>query len=884
MEPTAVLLPEATPVNVEDEMKSSYLAYAMSVIIGRALPDVRDGLKPVHRRILFAMHDLGNVWNKPYKKSARVVGDVIGKYHPHGDSAVYDTIVRMAQEFSLRYPLVDGQGNFGSVDGDAPAAMRYTEIRMDRLAGEMLADINKDTVDFGANYDESLFEPLVLPARFPNLLVNGSTGIAVGMATNIPPHNLTEVINALIACTENPDIPVAELMAHIPGPDFPTGGFIYGREGIASAYMTGRGIVRLRARTEIETDKKGRERIIVTEIPYQVNKAKMLEKIAEFVRHKKILGISDLRDESDRRGMRIVIEIKRDSQAEVVLNQLYKQTNLQTSFGITLLAIVERQPVVLNLKEMLCHFLEHRKVVVRRRTAFELARARERLHLLAGFKIALDNLDEVIEIIRAAAAPADARSELKKRFNFTDRQAQAILDLKLQRLTGMEQDKILQEYAEVTALIKRLEEILASEKLVLEIIVKELVEIRDAYGDARRCEIIDDGSELDIEDLIEEEDMVVTITRQGYIKRTALNTYRSYNRGAGGRIGMETKDDDFVERMFVASTHDYLTFFTNQGRAFRLKVYQAPEGPTTAKGKALVNLLQLGEGEKVSATLALREFPEDSFVIMATRLGLIRKLDLSSLEKIRKTGVRCITLRDGDEMIAAKVARDSDSIFMGTSQGQAVHFKVADIRATGRLAQGVRGCRLAADDRVVGLEIFAADEEATVLTVTANGFGKRTAIAEYPIKNRGGKGVITIKVNERNGSVVAVLKATEADQIMMITDAGKITRNRVEDISVVGRNTMGVRVFRINPEKEHLVAVALLPEGVALERSYQEKMEAAAAETATGSEENPAPETAVSGTGEPENQTAENLHSADAEATKVPAESAETGESDNHDE
>ncbi len=827
MEPTAVLLPEPVPVNVEDEMKSSYLAYAMSVIIGRALPDVRDGLKPVHRRVLFAMHDLGNAWNKSYKKSARVVGDVIGKYHPHGDSAVYDTIVRMAQEFSLRYPLVDGQGNFGSVDGDAPAAMRYTEIRMDRLAGEMLADINKDTVDFGANYDESLVEPLVLPARFPNLLVNGSTGIAVGMATNIPPHNLTEVINALIACIENPDIQVVDLMAHIPGPDFPTGGFIYGREGISSAYMTGRGIIRLRARTEIETDKKGRERIIVTEIPYQVNKAKMLEKMAEFVRHKKILGISDLRDESDRRGMRVVIEIKRDSQAEIVLNQLYKQTNLQTSFGITLLAIVDRQPVVLNLKEMLCYFLEHRKDVVRRRTAFELARARERLHLLAGFKIALDNLDEVIEIIRASTSPADARSELKNRFNFTDRQAQAILDLKLQRLTGMEQDKILQEYAEVTALIERLVEILASEQLVLDIIVKELVEIRDSYGDERRCEIIDDGSELDIEDLIEEEDMVVTITRHGYIKRTALNTYRSYNRGAGGRIGMDTKDDDFIQRMFVASTHDYLTFFTNQGRAFRLKVYQAPEGGTASKGKALVNLLQLGEGEKVSATLALREFTEDSFVIMATRLGLIRKLDLSSLEKIRKNGLRCITLRDGDEMIEAKVARNSDSIFMGTSQGQAVHFQVSDIRATGRMAQGVRGCRLTGDDRIVGLEIFAADEDATVLTVTANGYGKRSAVAEYPIRNRGGKGVITIKVNERNGTVIAVLKATEADQIMMITDAGKITRNRVVDISVVGRNTMGVRVFRIDPEKEHLVSVALLPEGVEHERSYQEKMDAA---------------------------------------------------------
>ena len=825
MEPTEVLLPDSVPVNIEDEMKTSYLAYAMSVIIGRALPDVRDGLKPVHRRVLFAMHDLGNAWNKSYKKSARVVGDVIGKYHPHGDSAVYDTIVRMAQDFSLRYPLVDGQGNFGSVDGDSPAAMRYTEIRMSRLAGEMLADINKDTVDFGTNYDESLKEPLVLPARVPNLLINGSTGIAVGMATNIPPHNLSEVVNALIDCIENPEISIVDLMAHIPGPDFPTGGFIYGREGIASAYLTGRGIIRLRARAEVETDKKsGRERIIVTEIPYQVNKARMLEKMAELVRHKKLLGISDLRDESDRQGMRVVIEIKRDAQGEIVLNQLFKQTNMQTSFGITMLAIVDRRPLVLNLKEMLFHFIDHRKDVVRRRTAFELARARERIHLLEGFKIALDNLDEVIELIRAAASPLIAREGLQSRFSFTERQAQAILDLRLQRLTGMERDKIIQEHAEVSALIARLVEILASEKLVLDIIVKELEEIREAYGDERRCEIIDDGSELQIEDLIEEEEMVVTISRQGYIKRTSLNTYRSYNRGAGGRLGMETREGDFVQQMFVASTHDHLTFFTNQGRAFRLKVYQAPEGGTTSRGKALVNLLQLGEGEEVSAVLALREFSQDTFVMMTTRKGLIKKLDLSSLENIRRSGIRCITLRSEDEMIAAKIACDSDTIFLGTSQGQAVHFAASGIRSTGRLSQGVRGCRLGVDDQIVGLEVFSGSE-ATVLTITENGFGKRSPIDDYPLRSRGGKGVITIKVNERNGRVVAVLKAGDADQVMMITDAGKITRNRVADISVVGRNTMGVKVFRIDLEKERLVSVALLPEGEEIERTFQERME-----------------------------------------------------------
>ncbi|MBN2704920.1 MAG: DNA gyrase subunit A [Deltaproteobacteria bacterium] len=824
MDSTEVLLPEALPVNIEDEMKTSYLAYAMSVIIGRALPDVRDGLKPVHRRVLYAMHDLGNVWNKAYKKSARVVGDVIGKYHPHGDSAVYDTIVRMAQDFSLRYMLVDGQGNFGSVDGDAPAAMRYTEIRMDRLAGEMLADINKDTVDFASNYDESLQEPVVLPARFPNLLVNGSTGIAVGMATNIPPHNLGEVVDALIACVRNPEIEVAELMRHLPGPDFPTGGFIYGRDGIASAYMTGRGIIRLRARAEIEVDEKnGRERIIVTEIPYQVNKARMLEKMAELVRQKKLLGIADLRDESDRQGMRVVIEIKRDAQGEIVLNQLFKQTAMQTSFGITLLAIVDRRPVVLNLKEMLVYFIDHRRVVVRRRTAFELARARERIHLLAGFKIALDNLDAVIELIRAAASPALARTQLCERFALSERQAQAILDLRLQRLTGMERDKILEEYAEVTALIARLEEILASESLVLEIVERELFEIRDLYGDQRRSEIVDDGSDLQIEDLIEEEEMVVTISRYGYIKRTALNTYRSYNRGAGGRLGMETREGDFVQRMFVASTHDYLTFFTTQGRAFRLKVYQAPEGGATSKGKALVNILQLAAGEEISAVLALKEFAEDTFVIMATRGGLVKRLDLASLENIRKSGLRCITLREGDEMIAARVARESDSIFLGTSEGQAIHFPVTEIRSTGRLSMGVIGCRMSASDRVVGLEIFS-DPEATVLTVTENGFGKRSPVAEYPLRSRGGKGVITIKVNERNGAVVAVLQATDLDQIMMITDAGKITRNRVADISVVGRNTMGVRVFRIDQEKERLVSVALLPMGVENEKNFQEKM------------------------------------------------------------
>jgi len=796
------------PINIEDEMKKSYLDYAMSVIIGRALPDVRDGLKPVHRRVLFAMHDLGNAWNKSYKKSARVVGDVIGKYHPHGDTAVYDTIVRLAQDFSLRYPLVDGQGNFGSVDGDSPAAMRYTEVRMARLSSEMLADIDKNTVDFVPNYDESLTEPVVLPSRFPNLMVNGSSGIAVGMATNIPPHNLTEVIDGLVAYIDNPDISVDELMTYIPGPDFPTGGTINGREGIISAYKTGRGIIRLRAKAHLETQKKNsRESVIVTEIPYQVNKARLLEKVASLVRHKKIEGISDLRDESDREGMRIVFELKRDAQYQVVLNQLYKHTQMQTSFGIILLAIVNRQPVTLTLKTMLAQFIDHRQEVIRRRTRFDLNKAQERLHILAGLKIALEHLDEIIALIRRSKAPSQAREDLMSRFQFSARQAQAILDMKLQRLTGLERQKILDEYNVTMELIARLESILASDALVRSLIVEELQEIKKVYGDERRSEIVDQGADFQLEDLIIEEDMVVTISRMGYAKRTPISTYRSYHRGAGGRMGMETKEDDFVSQMFVASTHDYMLFFTNRGRAFSLKTFEIPASGPAARGKALVNLLKLEKDELVTTVLSARQFQEDCYVMMATRGGYVKKLEMNALEKIRSNGIRCVTLGDDDQLIAVKVCRDGDEILLSTNYGQAIRFPASQVRSMGRLARGVIGCRMNAGDYVVSMEVFSADG-GTVLTVTENGFGKRTSIEDYPLRSRGGKGVITIKTTPRNGKVVGVLKVTDADQIMMITDAGKITRTRVVEISVIGRNTQGVTLFRIDPEQEKLVALA----------------------------------------------------------------------------
>lgn len=796
------------PINIEDEMKESYLDYAMSVIIGRALPDVRDGLKPVHRRVLFAMHDLGNSWNKSYKKSARVVGDVIGKYHPHGDTAVYDTIVRLAQDFSLRYPLVDGQGNFGSIDGDSPAAMRYTEVRMARLSSEMLADIDKNTVDFVPNYDESLMEPVVLPSRFPNLIVNGSSGIAVGMATNIPPHNLTEVIDGLVAYIGNPDITIEELMAYIPGPDFPTGGTINGREGIVSAYKTGRGIICLRAKAHLEIKKKNnRESIVVTEIPYQVNKARLLEKVATLVRHKKIEGISDLRDESDREGMRIVFELKRDAQYQVVLNQLYKHTQMQTSFGIILLAIVNRQPVTLTLKTMLAHFVEHRQEVIRRRTRFDLDKAQDRLHILAGLKIALEHLDEIIALIRRSKAPAQAREDLIQQFQFSARQAQAILDMKLQRLTGLERQKIIDEYNATMELIARLEAILASEALVRSLIIEELQEIKKVYGDERCSEIVDQGADFQLEDLIVEEDMVVTISRMGYAKRTPISTYRSYHRGAGGRMGMETKEDDFVSQMFVASTHDYMLFFTNRGRVFSLKTYEIPASAPAARGKALVNLLKLEKDELVTTVLSARQFQEDCYVMMATRGGYVKKLEMNALEKIRSNGIRCVILRDNDRLIAVKVCRDDDEIFLSTNHGQAIRFPATQVRSMGRLARGVIGCRMNEGDFVVSMEVFSADG-GTVLTVTENGFGKRTSIEDYPLRSRGGKGVITIKTTPRNGKVVGVLKVSDADQIMMITDAGKITRIRVAEISVIGRNTQGVTLFRIDPEQEKLVALA----------------------------------------------------------------------------
>jgi DNA gyrase subunit A len=774
------------------------------------------------------MWQIGTRANAKFRKSATVVGEVIGKYHPHGDTAVYDTIVRLAQDFSLRYPLIDGQGNFGSVDGDSPAAMRYTEVRMARLSSEMLADIDKDSVDFVPNYDESLVEPVVLPSRFPNLMVNGSSGIAVGMATNIPPHNLTEVIDGLVAYIGNPDITVDELMTYIPGPDFPTGGTINGREGIISAYKTGRGIIRLRAKAHLETQKKNnRESVIVTEIPYQVNKARLLEKVAWLVRHKKLEGISDLRDESDREGMRIVFELKRDAQYQVVLNQLYKHTQMQTSFGIILLAIVNRQPVTLTLKNMLTHFVSHRQEVIRRRTKFELDKARDRLHILAGLKIALEHLDEIIALIRRSKSPAQAREDLMQQFQFSTRQAQAILDMKLQRLTGLEQQKIIDEYNAVVELIARLEAILASDVLVRSLIVEELQEIKKIYGDERRSEIVDQTTDFQLEDLIIEEDMVVTISRMGYAKRTPISTYRSYHRGAGGRMGMETKEDDFVSQMFVASTHDYMLFFTNRGRAFSLKTFEIPASAPAARGKALVNLLKLEKDELVTTVLSARQFQEDCYVMMATHRGYIKKLEMNALEKIRSNGIRCVTLGDNDQLIAVKVCRDDDEIFLSTNHGQAIRFPATQVRSMGRLARGVIGCRMNAGDYVVSMEVFSADG-GTVLSVTENGFGKRTSIEDYPLRSRGGKGVITIKTTPRNGKVVGVLKVTDADQIMLITDAGKITRTRVAEISVIGRNTQGVTLFRIDPDQEKLVALATvadagLPGPTALDENAEEK-------------------------------------------------------------
>ena len=804
------LTPQQIPINIEDEMRKSYMDYAMSVIVGRALPDIRDGLKPAHRRILYAMYDLGNIWNKPFKKSARIVGDVIGKYHPHGDTAVYDTLVRMAQYFSLRYPLVDGQGNFGSQDGDPPAAMRYTEVRMSEITSEMLADIEKETIDFVANYDGTLREPSILPAKIPNLLVNGSSGIAVGMATNIPPHNLKEIIDAVIALIKKPTMSIEDLIAMIPGPDFPTAGFIYGREGIRDAYRTGRGILQLRAKAFIEKKEKGnREWIIISELPYQVNKARLVERIAELVQEKKIEGISDLRDESDREGMRVVIELKRDKIAKVVLNQLFQRTQMQITFGIIMLALVDNQPRVLTLKEQLKHFIDYRKLVILRRTAFELKKAENRAHILEGLKIAIDNLDKIIALIRSSANPGVAREGLMKKFKLSEAQAQAILEMRLQRLTALERGKIEEELKETIELIKSLKAILDKEALVQEIIIEELTKIRAKYGDERKTEIIDKEADINIEDMIIKEDMVVTVTHNGYIKRNPISLYRSQRRGGKGVTGITTKQEDFVEHLFVGSTLSHILFFTNTGKVFWQKVYEIPQAGRAAMGKAIVNLLHLSAEEKIAAIMPVRAFEEGSYVVMATRKGLIKKTPLMAYSRPRVGGIIALGIDKGDELIAARVTDGNQEILLGSKKGKAIRFKEKEARPMGRTARGVRGVMVGKDDEVIGMESIG--EGATILTVTENGFGKRTNTAEYRIQARRGRGIITIRTSARNGSVIGMKQVTDDDELMLITNSGKIIRTKIKGISVIGRNTQGVKLINVEKD-EKVVGIAHLAE------------------------------------------------------------------------
>lgn len=801
------------PVKLEEEMQKSYMDYAMSVIIGRALPDVRDGLKPVHRRVLYAMYDLGNEWNKPFKKSARIVGDVIGKYHPHGDVAVYDALVRMAQDFSLRYPLIEGQGNFGSIDGDPPAAMRYTEVRMGRLAGELLADIEKDTVDFVPNYDGTLNEPAVLPARFPNLLVNGSSGIAVGMATNIPPHNLTEVIEATIALINNPEISGEELLKIMPGPDFPTGGFILGRAGIREAYLAGKGIIQLRARALIERQKRTeKESIVITELPYQVNKAKLLEKIAELVQEKKIEGIADLRDESDREGLRVVIELKRDAVPQVILNQLFKNTQMQVTYGIIFLAIVHGQPLLLNIKELLQEFINHRREVVTRRTKFELAKAEANAHILEGLKIALDNLDKIINLIRSSKTPKEAKEGLMSRFGLSEIQATAILEMRLQRLTNIEREKINEDYREVIKLIARLREILSHERLLLNLIIEELQEIKEKYGDERRTEIVEEALDISLEDLIVEEDMVVTVSHSGYIKRNAISLYRSQKRGGRGKMGMTTKEEDFVEHLFVASTHSYILIFTDAGKVYWLKVHEIPQGGRLARGKAIVNLLNISPEEKITAILPVKEFAMGKYVFMATKQGIVKKTDLLAYSHPRSGGIIALSLDPGDELIAAGLTDGAKEILLSSREGKAIRFAEEEARPLGRTARGVKGIELSQGDYLVSMDIINPElKGGTILSVTEKGYGKRTPIEEYPRQNRGGKGVITIKTTPRNGKLVGVQQIIGQDEVMLITDKGKIIRLPGEDISVIGRNTQGVKLIDLE-NGERVMAVTRLAE------------------------------------------------------------------------
>jgi DNA gyrase subunit A len=834
------------PVNIEDEMRKSYLDYAMSVIIGRALPDVRDGLKPVHRRILYGMYEQGNTAGKPYKKSARIVGDVMGKFHPHGDTAIYDTVVRMAQDFSMRYELVDGQGNFGSLDGDNPAAMRYTEVRLTKLAEELLRDdIDKDTVDWVPNYDGSIPEPSVLPAKFPNLLVNGSSGIAVGMATNIPPHNLGEVIDACLMMIENPKASWKDLMTVLPGPDFPTGGFIHGLDGIRQAYETGRGIVQVRARAVIETSKKGdKQQIVVNEIPYMTNKARLIEKIAELVRDKRVEGISDLRDESNREGIRIVVELKRGEIPEVVLNNLYSATQMQTTFGIIFLAIVNNKPEVMDLPTIIRHFIEHRKEIVVRRTRFELRKAEERAHILEGLVKALDHLDEVIKVIRGSRAPADAKAELIGRFQFTDLQAQAILSMRLQQLTGLEREKIVSEYNEVVDTIRRLREILASERLILNIISEELRYIKENYGDKRRTEIVAEAHEISIEDMIADEDMVITVSRGGYIKRSPLSMYRAQRRGGKGRIGMQTKEEDIVEHLFVASTHAYILVFTDKGRMYWLKVHTIPEVGSNARGKAIVNLLNLEQGENVRALLTTRDFTEGKYVVLATRGGKIKKTEFSAFSNVRNTGIIAIDILEGDDLHGVALSDGKSEVFIGTHDGRAIRFNEEDVRPMGRGAAGVKGITLRPGDFVVEMDVLPAgnevpvtgdvpevesdaeapliaDERGYLLTVTEKGFGKRSPVSSYRLTGRGAMGVINIKTTDKNGKVAGIAHVSDDDQVLVISEQGMIIRFPVGGVRSMGRNTQGVRLINIEEGDRVVAAMKIVdkvqPEDVAAE-------------------------------------------------------------------
>ena len=799
-------------IAIEDEMRASYLDYAMSVIVGRALPDVRDGLKPVHRRILFGMNEMGLVHNRAYRKSAKIVGEIMGNYHPHGDSAIYDTLVRMAQDFNMRYVLVDGQGNYGSMDGDSPAAMRYTEARMTKLAEEMMADIDKETVDFGPNYDESRQEPLVLPTKVPNLLINGAGGIAVGYATNIPTHNIGEVIDGLLLLLENPDVTIAQLMKKIPGPDFPTAGFIYGMSGIKEAYETGRGLLSLRAKVVVESDERTeRERLIVTEIPYQVNKAKLIEKIAELIQEDRIKGISDLRDESsDREGVRIVIDLKRNEIPLVILNNLYKHTQLETTFGVIMLALVNNRPEVLNLKQILHHFLEHRREVVVRRTIYELRKAEERAHILEGLKIALDNLDAVIALIRRSQSPDEARAGLMRQFSLTDIQANAILDMRLQRLTQLERAKLVEEYQEVLKQIEYLKSVLASQALVRSIIKDELTQLREDYKDDRKTQIVKEEAEISLEDLIAEEEVAVTISHAGYIKRNAASLYRAQRRGGKGKIGMGIKDEDFVETLFTASTHDTLLFFTDAGKVFWLKVHEIPEASRAAKGKALVNLLALTGSEKVTATLAVKDYPEDRFVVMATKNGLIKKTELSAYSNPRQGGIIALGLEDGDKLIGVQVTDGQREILLGTKQGITIRFSESDVRAMGRTAYGVKGITLEEGNEVIGMETITPDSTTAILTVTEGGYGKRTPVGEYRVQGRGGKGIISVKTTERNGLAVGFLQVRDSDEIMLMAAQGKVLRCKVGDIREIGRNTQGVRILDLDGDEDRVVAVARL--------------------------------------------------------------------------